>query len=247
MPESRPFFRCVRPGVDGQYEEGGRWMYVLHPHYAPEATHYLRAFSILQADLLRLFQYVEPADANETTYSYRCLELLLRSCGEVEANCRIILEQNGYGLNQQLNMSDYRKLNPTHRLSSYQVRLPVWTGEHAVRVPFADWATGGSPAWFKAHHGGKHNRHSEFAKASLGNVVDAVAGVVALLSAQFITHDFGPMSRMLSVESGNDGFEQAVGGYFEVSFPTDWSVEQRYDFDWQVLQKDPAPFQQLSF
>jgi hypothetical protein len=96
MPVPRPYFRCVRPGHDGEYSEGGRSNYILHPNYAPDATHYIRAFSILQGDLTKLFEYIEPADSNEGTYSYRCLELLLRACGEVEANCKAILEQNGY-------------------------------------------------------------------------------------------------------------------------------------------------------
>ncbi len=222
-------------------------MYVMHPNYAPDATHYLRAYSILQSDLLRLFEFIEPADTNEAAYSYRCLEVLLRACGEVEANCKAIFESNGFGIGKQLTMMDYRRLDATHRLSSYQVRLPVWTGTHAVRHPFANWASA-SPDWFKAHHGGKHNRHSEFSKASFGAAVDAVAGVVALLAAQFITYDYSPVIlRALEFGDNHGGFEQAIGSYFEVRFPDDWPADQRYDFDWQVLRKEEAPFQMLSF
>ncbi len=184
MPVNRPYFRCVRPGLDGEYLEGGRWMYVLHPSYAPDATHYLRAFSILQGDLIRLFEYIEPADANESAYSFRCLELLVRACGEVEANCRVILDQNGYaGAGARWTMSDYVKLERTHRLSSYRIRLPVWAGVRGIRQPFAEWKAAASLPWFQAHHGAKHNRHAEFSGASLENAVDAVAGVLVLLSS----------------------------------------------------------------
>ena len=247
MAVNLPFFRCVRPGVDGDYSEGGRWMYVTHPKYAPDATHYLRAFSILQGDLLKLFESIEPADANEGAYSYRCMELLVRSCGEIEAHCRAILGANGYAASGRLTMNDYRKLNSTHRLSSYRIRLPVWTGANAVRNPFAAWDDAmKNPAWFEAHHGLKHNRYSEFPGANLGHVVDAVAGVVALLAAQFITHDFGPMSLGLSIE-GSDDYEDAIGGYFRVRFPTDWPEDQRYAFDWSILKTNANPFGQLAF
>ena len=248
MPIDYPFYRCVRPGADGDYAEGGRGEYVTHPDYAPDATHYLRAFYLLQGDLLRLFEYVEPADANEGTYSYRCLELLLRACGEVEANCRAILDANGFVGPGRLTMKHYHALNATHHLSSYRVRLPVWTGRNAVRRPFATWSQGTGLAWFKAHHSGKHNRHAEFANARLGHVLDAIAGVVALLASQFITHDFGPGSRVMSIEGGPaGGFEHAIGGYFEVRFPDDWAADERYEFSWQALKQDGHPFRQLSF
>ena len=58
-------------------------MYVMHPKYAPDAGYYHRAFAILQGDLTRLFEYIEPSDANESTYSYRALELLLRACDAI--------------------------------------------------------------------------------------------------------------------------------------------------------------------
>lgn len=247
MSINRPFYRCVRPGLDGHYSIGGRWMYGTHPEYAPDAVHYIRAFEVLQQDLLRLFEFIEPGDDNEPTYSYRCLELLTRSCGEVEANCKAILNANGYSKTGDLKMPDYRRLEATHHLSSYRVRLPAWRGIRSVRQPFAKWANSESPIWYQDYHGGKHNRHQEFPKANLGNVVDAISGVVALLAAQYYTFDFRPQGLGTSIGRPTDGFEQAIGDYFEVRFPTDWSLAERYDFNWQLLEGDPQPFVQLSF
>jgi hypothetical protein len=246
MTVKRPFFRCVRPGVDGEYLEGGRWMYVRHPLYAPDAHHYIRAFLILQEDLQRLFEFIEPADANEAAYSFRALELLLRACGEVEANCRAILDANGYVPGKWPTMTDYKKLDSTHRLSSYRVRLPVWRGDHSVRTPFAGWnGKTGLLSWYTAHHGGKHNRHEEFPGANLANVVDAVAAVVVLLAAQFCLDDFGPSHLELSF--GPTEYDTAIGGYFGVAFPNDFPVIDRYDFDWQTLKEESQPFQRLTF
>jgi hypothetical protein len=221
-------------------------MYVRHPDYAPDALHYLRAYTLLQDDLLKLFEYVEPADANESTYSFRCLELLLRACGEVESNCRVILDANGFVTPNQRLMEHYKKLNTTHHLASYSVRLPVWTGGRSVRQPFAAWQSGGTLPWFKAHHGGKHNRHAEFPSANLANVVDAVAAVVVLLAAQFLTDDFGPMYWTSETGPG-DGFEYAIGHYFQVKFPTDWAPAECYEFEWEAIQTEATPFRRLSF
>lgn len=63
-------------------------------------------------DLYEVFNYVEPDDANSSVFSHRLYELLLRACTEFEANCKGILEANGYvkpgGGN--LNIQDYFKI-----------------------------------------------------------------------------------------------------------------------------------------
>ena len=227
--------------------ESGRWYYIGHDDYAPDAVHYIRAFELLQSDLLRLFEFIEPADRNEDTFSFRCHELLLRACGEVEANCKAILEASGYGRTGDWNMKDYRLLEHSHHMSSYRVRLPVWTGANDVCRPFENWSQGESPAWFQAHHGGKHNRHSEFEKANFRNVVDAVSAVAALLTAQFLDVDFRPQSLGVSGFGPKGNFMKCIGDYFEVELPDDWADEDCYEFDWQKLKDTESPIQKLTF
>jgi hypothetical protein len=115
------------------------------------------------------------------------------------------------------------------------------------RFPFAPWSGDGSLSWYKAYNAAKHDRHNQFHLANFTNLLDAVCGLVALLSAQFITFDFQPA--VLGIEYGGPegGFDTAIGGYFHVKFPTDWSAADRYDFKWGALQEDPAPFQRLTF
>ena len=222
-------------------------MYIIHKDYAPDAAHYIRAFELLQQDFLRLFEYIEPADSNEGTYSFRCMEVLVRACGEVESNCKAILKANGYVRSEESKMPDYRKLEVTHHLSSYSVRLPVWRGMQAVRRPFALWAEGKSPTWYKDYHGVKHSRHEEFEKASFANVIDAMSGVVALLASQFYTYDFKPQGWGTHIGQPDGGYEIAIGNYFHVRFPTNWNASDCYDFDWQALKSNPNPFQVLTF
>lgn len=122
MTIERPFHRTCRPFVDGSYSEGGRWRYLLHREFANDPQHYVRAFLLLQQDLMELFAYIEPAEVNLQTYSHRVQQLLMRACVEVEANLTAILTENGYAKKKgDLTMADYRLVNCSHHLSSYEV------------------------------------------------------------------------------------------------------------------------------
>jgi len=244
MPILRPYRRTCRQFVDGSYAAGGRWGYILHPKYALAPEHYVRAFLILQKDLRELFDYVEPSDNNLGCYSYRIHSLLVRACVEVEANCKAILTENGYRKSDDWKMNDYRKIEKTHLLSAYEVKVPTWTGSQSIRKPFVSWANGNGLPWYKAYNTTKHDRHSQFEQARLEHALDACCGLLALLSAQFETNDFGPGSALMAMEdTSGDGMESAIGGYFRVRFPIDFPQDLRYDFDWQKLKSEADPFQ----
>jgi hypothetical protein len=175
----------------------------------------------------------------------------MRSCIEVEANWKAILSENGYiQSGKDWNRRDYKKLNATHRLSSFKVKFPVWHGINAVRAPFASWGqSGGDLTWYDAYNAAKHDRHRQFKEANFGNLIDAVAGLVALLSSQFCDYDFeGPyVTYFVDDTYKGDGFETAVGKYFRVKYPDDWPINERYDFKWEDIKSDRDPFQSLTF
>ena len=248
MPIIKPFRRTCRQFVDGSYSEGGRSGYVAHPKFAKAPQQYIRAFDVIQKDLLELFDYVEPSDKNLHCYSYRIHEVHTRACIEVEANCKAILNENGYTRadGRNLDMTDYKKLNSTHRLSSYQVKFPLWHGNDHTRVPFSPWSGGASLIWYQAYNQTKHDRHEQFEQANFGNLLDAVSALVVLLASQFYTHDFSHLVLLAAMGPG-DGFETAIGNYFLVKHPNDWPANDRYSFDWQQLKNDPDPFQVLQF
>lgn len=245
MPVNRPYRRTCRQFVDGHYTKGGRWQYMIHPRFAESPEHYVRAFLLLLKDLQELFDYVEPADDNLGCYSYRIHALLLRACVEVEANCKAILRENGYNRPGDWNMDDYKKIEKTHLLSAYEVKVPNWTGTSALRIPFSSWASGAGLPWYVAYNTTKHDRHAQFKKATFEHLIDACCGLLVLLSAQFETNDFSPVH----ITSGGppDGMESGIGGYFYVRFPANWPHDLRYDFDWYKLAKDPDPFQTIDY
>jgi hypothetical protein len=229
-------------------------MYLLHKHYATDPRHYVRAFLLLQEDVLDLFSYVEPSDKNLETYSHRIQQLLMRACVEVEANLTAIFLDNKYKAAQDnLTMQQYCLIDISHRLSSYEIRVPTWQGSKGVRTPFHGWNQGEPLPWYQAYNKSKHNRHENFKLATFEALIDAFCGLNALLSAQFHDEDYFPGGKTLGLSGacytydGDDGMEPAIGGLLRVRFPADWLHEQRYEFDWQELSALEDPFQNFDY
>lgn len=255
MAINKPYHRNWRP-----FTSGGCSQYILHPKYAKSPTHYVRAFLLIQKDLQQLFDYIEPSDLNLKCFSFRIHELLLRACIETEANFRAVLQENDYEKKSEkgepidLNIDDYKKLEYTHKLSSYRINIPHWIGSKSTRVPFSSWSRPEqhSPSWYQAYNKTKHSRQEEFHHANFQNLIDAVCGLLALLSAQFFTNDFTSADGLILAGGygPQDGMETAIGNYFRIKFPDNWSNEERYDFDsskWDAMANHDDPFQKIDF
>jgi hypothetical protein len=243
MPVNRPYRRTYRPFVHGHDDAE----YISHPKYAKAPEHYVRAFLLLLKDVRELFDYVEPADKNLQCYSYRIHALLLRACVEVEANCKAILIENGYITKKALKMGDYKKINTTHRLSSYKIKIPIWSGSESIREPFSKWTLGGTLPWYEAYNATKHDRYKEFEKATFEHLLDATCGILVLLSAQFETYDFIPGTTSVAAGGTNDGMESGIGDFFRVQFPNDWPDELKYNFNWSSMKNDSDPFENYDY
>jgi hypothetical protein len=241
----KPFKRAYRPIVAGHRDEH-QTHYIQDDRFAEEPQHYIQAFKVIEKDMLELFDYVDPADRNEDCYSFRIHELHMRTCIEVEANCKAILIENKYSKANDLNMDDYKKLDATHKLSAYEVKFPIWRGTNNVRHPFSAWATGNKLAWYQAYNAAKHDRHNEFEQANFRNFLDAISGLIALLSSQFYNRDFGTVDYLVAEYGDSHGFIPAIGDYLLVKYPQ-WPDADRYAFDWQKLKTDPDPFGILQF
>jgi len=240
MSINKPFKRTVRPFTSARIREGGLWAYFYHPEFANAPEHYVRAFLIILKDYTNLLDYIEPADINLPTYSFRIHELLLRVSIEIEANCVAILSENGYEKAGNWTMTDYKKINKSHKLSSYEVKLPVWKGVKNIRKPFEDWKDDKSLPWWDAYNKSKHDRQTEFERATFENLTEAICGLVVVLSAQFKNNDFSPQEWGLSAGGINDGMESTIGGYFRVKYPTDWTEEDKYDFKFSTLEEEDS-------
>jgi len=240
--------------LDETYSSGGEDRYVFHQKFAIDPLHHIRAFELIQKDIIELFDYIEPADSNESCYSYRIHSLLLRLCIEFEDNAKSILFENGFekkdktGNTLRLNITDYKMIESTHFLSSFEVRLPFWSGINVDRKPFLDWQNGKSTLpWYQAFNDIKHERSQKFTCANFGNLIDAYCGLLVLLTSQFGLHDFVPSQAVLALEGSSDGFESPIGSYLRVKFPKSIPAEERYNFCWTDIQNDDDPFNRIDY
>jgi hypothetical protein len=154
---------------------------------------------------------------------------LYRGGGE----CKAILKENGYPKQGDWTMNDYKKIEDSHRLSAFRVKVPSWRGTRNIRMPFATLAfqPRKTPCWYMAYNDTKHDRHVNFARANLGNV---------------LRHEFDPTSFPIRPDNDSDLFYPAQWSLFGVRFPDDWPPEQHYDLtNWEYTQ--PNPFQHFPY
>jgi hypothetical protein len=78
-------------------------------------------------------------------------------------------------------------------------------------------------------------------------MIDAMCGLIVLLSSQFYNYDFGPGNDLFALEGSCDGMESSIGGYFRIRYPSDWPPDHQYDFDWQMLEKEADPFEEFDY
>ncbi len=261
MSFDKPFHRNYRPVKKGPNSGYSSWAYIVDKEYAEHPEHYTRAFSILQTDILKLFEYIEPSDINNVAYSFRIHELLIRTCIEVEANFKAILRGNIFNptfksgtrkgqpkTEKEWNINDFKIINKTHHLDDYSVQLPFWRGTKNIRKPFFSWKTNGSLTWYQAYNQTKHDRLNNFEKANFENLIDAFSGLCVLLSSQFRTEDFAPGGQSLGVNTDSyfgGGF--GIGDFLMVDFPDDWKEEELYDFDWAKLKLENDRFRKIDY
>jgi hypothetical protein len=93
---AKPFHRNYRGIKEGPNSGYSGWAYIHDRDYAKNAEHYVRACTLIQNDLQMIFEYLEPSDECRPAYSYRIHALLVRTCIEVEANFKAILEENTF-------------------------------------------------------------------------------------------------------------------------------------------------------
>ena len=253
----KPFHRNVRGFVESANSGYSAWAYIVDRAYANSPEHYVRAFLLIQSDLQKLFEFIEPADENLIAYSYRIHELFMRTCIEVEANFKAILKENIFNptfaddsprLETKWNIHDYWKINTTHHLSAYKVHIPIWNGTKSIFEPFKQWAAAPELSWYKAYNSSKHDRQNEFKKANLENLLNSVAGLLVLLSSQFGTQDFSTAGAVLGINTDNYySTSPALGDFFHIEFPNDWRDEEKYGFNWSELKKQPNRFQKIDY
>lgn len=209
-----------------------------------EAGSLLTTARLIIRDLYEVFNYIEPNDTNLPVFSHRLYELLLRTATEFEANCKGILDDNGYARGGNLNVQDYFKIEAAAKLSDYVVSFDRWPN-HQFR-PFVTW-NGGAFAplpWYQGYNHVKHNRYSHFSEASLENVMNAIAGLLCILHAQIGER----MDQVCfeGISTLQESEEKVVNGTFTITAPTFAEADQ-YDFLWDDSKGVKVALQAYTF
>lgn len=239
MPLNKPYFRIIRPPYTN-------YLYMIDSNYANDRNSLIRAYKVLEKDLIKLFDYIEPNDKNLNTFSYRTYELFLRASTEFETNCKSILRANSYSMSRNLTIKDYFKLDSSSKLSDYKVYLNIWYPKIKVFEPFKDWKTGShSLGWYKDYNNVKHDRSKNFESASLENVLNSITGLFVILFSQFYIQTFDSLQLVLETTEDNNQIWRE-NSLFGIEMPT-WKDVDCYDFDWDKLNKINNPFEKYIF
>lgn len=210
-----------------------------------EKQSYLTTAHLIIRDLYELFNYVQPHDDNLNVYSHRIYELLLRTATEFEANCKAILTDNGYTGRGNLTNTDYFKIASVAKLSDYIVKFGRWESNHDFK-PFVTWngATYAPLSWYQGYNSVKHNRHLNFPQANMANLMDAIAGLLCILHAQF-GEDMAEVCFEQITAIQKD--QQIVDtGTFIIQTPN-FSDTEKYEFIWDDIKSNPNAVDNYSF
>jgi hypothetical protein len=243
MSINKPYFRIYRPGA-GDFAD-----YCTDRRNAENSDILCRAYILLENDLRKIFEYVEPCSHNLNTNSHRMYELFLRASTEFESNAKGILKANGYStVDRNMNIRDYKKLDLATKLSEYQLEIGFWRPSKMVITPFADWKKGPSLKWYQDYNSVKHNRDEYFHLATLQNTLESVAAVLAILYAQFDFNTFtSHTANPIILSHDNENITPLSDTMFQVIKPHTWTADEKYQFDWVVLKSNNEPFQKFTF
>ncbi len=179
----------------------------IEPHW-----NYLLA---LDADLVELSRYIEFCNENFDCFSIEIARVLLAAASEVDVVCKQLC----------------RKINPASRADKIHAyrnqvkaafpsipRFKVLLPRFGLTLrPWDEWKKSeGVPFWWTAYNKVKHERHSEFHRASLKNALNAVSGlfvmVLYLYRERATMGELVPSPQLLRVDAAHHG-GMNVGGY----------------------------------
>jgi hypothetical protein len=133
-------------------------------------------FLALEADLARLARFVEFSENNFSTYSIEIAHLLLASASEVDVVLKQLCSRLLNG-NKVDGINNYRQIILTHApaIVTTTVNIPRFG---LKMVPWSNWQnTDLNPDWWHAYNKVKYERVTNFEKANLKNLINAMGGL----------------------------------------------------------------------
>ncbi len=132
----------------------------------------------LEDDVKRLSRYIEFDESNFNVFSIELARILLAASSEVEVVLKELCKLLDPGSKAE-NINSCRKI--------VKRNLPALIGEGIVcplyglsLLPWNSWGSDVNPEWWRSYNKVKHERHENYERANLGNVLNSVSGLFSL-------------------------------------------------------------------
>lgn len=255
----KPYFRIWRPvkgydwgkakfpfGDDNEPKPTLDYLYDDRFANQQEKKSLITSTRMILRDLNNLYDYIEPSDDNLSVYSHRIYELLLRTATEFESNSKGILKANGYSKPESdWCIKDYFKISRAARLNEYSLTFGRWATAHEFK-PFMEWNPSRREPlpWYDAYNEVKHDRYGNFKKAKLEHLMNALAGLICIMHAQYGEG----MSHVGYSELGTNNIHEGTveTPMFTIKAPH-FPDDEQYGFIWDNLANIPQPVQKYNF
>ncbi|HLA29008.1 MAG TPA: hypothetical protein VJZ49_14065 [Syntrophales bacterium] len=143
-------------------------------------------FLLLEDELVGISRFIEFSEDNYKVYSIEFVKLFLSICSEVDVVAKLLCKEADSPLfdktkgSHDPNMGTYRcvinsKFPGFHKA---HVEIPFY---NLSFVPWDNFKVNSSPSWWSEYNGVKHERNINFKKATLGNVLFSMSGLMVLL------------------------------------------------------------------
>jgi hypothetical protein len=132
-------------------------------------------FLALDSDLSRLSRYVEFHPDNYGCFSLEIARVQLAAASEVDVVAKLLCKKiNPKSKAEKIDQYRAEVLATFPQIAQFEV---VAERFGLTMRPWREWAEGKSPLWWTAYNDVKHQRDTHFKKASLENMLHAVAGL----------------------------------------------------------------------
>lgn len=141
-------------------------------------------FLSLEEDLIRLSRSIEFSERNMDVFSIETTRLFLATCSEVDVLLKTLAAPHVAKERKDLNIGDCRVALADRypMIKEAVVSIPRF---QARLSPFASWLEKRQPGWWDDHTLVKHQRYDHYAKATVSNLLSAMAGLMVVALTYF--------------------------------------------------------------
>lgn len=155
-------------------------------HYNKTKVHW-NYFLALEQDFQAISRFIEPCEKNENTFSIELSRIIMSSTQEVDVIIKSLCHLFESSSNPS-KINQYFPIIQRHipQILEEQVYLPRFS---MSSQPWIDWKENEAPLWWQANNKIKHQRNTEYHKATLKNAFNSLAALF-LTTSYFYKKEF---------------------------------------------------------